>query len=260
MTKLLCSAGLALVLAMTSLLAGCQLYFGDRDDDDRPGRDDRPPHFSCDSDLQCSPGCFCSEEGICEEAGFCKVDRDCGTGFICDEARNSCKPSPVPACTTNGDCEQGSACGEDGLCVVTCQCASDAEAVTQGAGWCDEARGTCMIGSDPAGACLGEIVNCTTAEPNCPAGEVALIKDGCYTGQCRAIAACEGAPACGALQHQADCTSRAGETGDCKSLFTGHNCEGACQDPSGLDCKCETYSFTGCEAKASTLPAFRLGL
>ena len=109
-----------------------------------------------------------------------------------------------------------------GGCVTTCKCTSDADAIKQGAGWCDETRGTCMPGTDPAGACTGAVI-CTTAPPACPENQVPLVKDSCFTGACRAIAACEAAPVCKALQHQDDCASR---SADCSAVFTGHNCHG----------------------------------
>jgi hypothetical protein len=227
MNKLLSSVGLAIGIAMVSLLAGCQLYFGDSDDrsgDPRPGRPGNPPGYACDTDADCAAGCFCGEDGTCDEGGFCNVDDDCGEGFQCDKERASCIPSPA------------------------CKCSNDAEAVAQGAGWCDEAKGTCEPGTDPEGACTGALT-CTTAAPKCPAGEVALLRDGCYTGACRAIAACEAPPVCSNLQHEGDCISR---NGDCGTVYNGHGCT----KPSGdacrvgdADCTCTSFSFAACEPK-----------
>jgi hypothetical protein len=253
MNKLLSSVGLAIALATASLVAGCQLYFGDRDENSAGGGGgDRPPHFDCNADTQCAAGCFCSEDGECVEGGFCRRDEDCGNGFHCDVQRSSCVPNP--ACTSNDQCEQGSMCDGKG-CVKTCSCTSDAEAIEQGAGWCDESRATCMPGVDPQGACTGAIT-CTGAAPKCPEGQVALIKDGCFTGECRAIAVCEAPPVCRSLQHQNDCGARAA---DCAIVTTGRNCRrgdgSACQPgDSGDVCRCETYTFAGCEDQTSTTP------
>lgn len=245
MNKLLSSVGLAILVA-TASLAGCQLYFGDRDDDDVHGN---PPGYKCNNDLQCAAGCYCADDGVCEEAGFCLTDKECGTGFICDKARSSCKPAP--ACTRDDQCEAGSIC-DPGVraCVVTCKCTTDAEAVAQGAGWCDEGRGTCMKGADPAGACLGE-VTCDVDGPKCAAGEVPLVKDGCYTGSCRAITACEGAPVCGSLQHDADCKAR---STDCSPVYIGRDCTGTTCGVSPDDCRCAQYLFNECEVKVTPQP------
>ena len=254
MNKLLTSVGLAIALASASLVTGCQLYFGDRDEDGprgpSTGGGPRPPGYACDTDAQCAAGCFCSADGTCDEAGFCKVDADCGTGFICDAARSSCKPAP--SCATDGDCTAGSVCDPAAAaCVNTCKCLNDSEAIEQGAGWCDETRGTCMTGVDPAGACLGA-VTCAVGAPKCAEGEVALVKDGCYTGQCRAIAACEGAPVCGSLQHEDDCTAR---TADCGAIYIGRNCTGStCGTGDPSDCRCESYPYSACEAKTPASP------
>jgi len=259
MNKLLSSVGLAIAIATASLLTGCQLYLNDRSNGDDPHTGSpgpgRPPGFQCNSDTQCAAGCFCAD-GVCAEAGFCAADKDCGTGFVCDVARASCKP--VPACATDVDCPAGSACDpQAGSCAVTCKCTSDAEAVQQGAGWCDETRGTCMIGTDPAGACLGD-VTCTDKIPLCAEGEVALVKDGCYTGECRAIGVCEGAPVCGSLQHETDCDARGGDAGDCSAVFLGHQCHGSTCGTSTVDCVCDFYTYAACEAKDTTTTTPRI--
>jgi hypothetical protein len=177
MNKLLSSVGLAIIVA-TASLAGCNLYFGNsKDNGTSPSGDGNPPGFSCNLDSNCAAGCFCSK-GVCTEGGFCGGDKDCGTGFHCDTSRSSCIPNP--ACSGNEACQQGSTC-DSGACVATCKCTSDADAVKQGFGWCDEVRSTCMAGTDPAGTCLGA-VSCTTPPPPCAVGQVALVKDGCFTG------------------------------------------------------------------------------
>jgi hypothetical protein len=266
MTKLLSTIGVALAFATVSLLAGCQLYFGSSSSggggDDvavgsgsggsgsagsgtGSGSAGNPPGFQCNADAQCAAGCFCAS-GICTEGGFCGTDKDCGTGFHCDTNRASCIPNPQ--CSANEQCKPGSACDTaSGGCVATCACTTDADAVKQGFGWCDEARSTCMKGTDPAGTCLGA-VTCTATAPVCPENQVPLRKDGCFTGKCRAIAACEAAPECTALQHQDDCDAR---TTDCTSLFLGHNCTGTTCGKSDVDCHCESYSFQSCGAKGT---------
>jgi hypothetical protein len=249
MNKLLSSVGLAIMLATASLLglAGCQLYFGDHKTSSGDGN---PPGFACKDNASCAAGCFC-QDGICAEAGFCGADKDCGTGFHCDTGRSSCVPNP--SCTANDDCPGGTIC-EGKACVATCTCTNDADAIRQGAGFCDEDRKTCMPGMDPLGACTGAIT-CTTKPPVCAEGDVPLIKDGCFTGLCRTITACEAAPACTALQYQNDCTSRT----DCATISTGHECSRAdgtaCQPGDSSDvCKCKSFTFDRCEAQTTPTP------
>lgn len=259
MNKLLSSVGVAIAVATVSLLAGCQLYFGSSGSSGGGGgsgaigsgsgsgssSDGNPPGFQCTMDSMCAAGCFCAN-GVCTEGGFCATDKDCGSGFHCDTARSSCIPNPQ--CTADAQCAQGSMCDiKSGGCVATCLCTSDAEAIKAGFGWCDETRGTCMTGTDPAGMCLAP-VSCTAQAPACPDNQVALVKDGCFTGQCRAITACEGTPACAQLQHQDDCDAR---TDDCASIFTGHNCHGTTCGVSDADCTCDSYTFASCDVKGA---------
>jgi len=257
MNKLLSSVGLAITFATVSLLAGCQLYFGDHANNNSGpsgGSNGGPAGYQCNGDAQCAAGCFCAS-GVCTEGGFCGTNKDCGAGFHCDTTRSSCIPDPQ--CSADAPCPQGSVCDPaTNACVVTCTCTSDAEAVRQGFAWCDETVKTCMTGTDPAGTCVGTIATtCTTAQPACPDGQVALRKDGCFTGACRAITACEAAPACSALTHQDDC---AGRTADCASVFTGHSCHGTTCGVSNVDCTCDSYTFSACEAKTATGTATRI--
>jgi hypothetical protein len=199
MNKLFSNVGLALSLATLSMLAGCQLYFGDHSGSDGRspggGRDGNPPGYKCGTDRECAPGCFC-ENGVCAEAGFCAADKDCGTGFHCDIPRSSCVPDVAPA----------------GLCAAA--------------------------------------VTCNTAAPNCGVGEVPLVKDGCYVGSCKAIATCEAAPKCGAIQHEADCFGR---TTDCTAVYSGFGCtkpDGTACRVGDANCTCTSFAFASCVPKA----------
>jgi len=255
MTKLLSSVGVAIAVATMALLAGCQLYFGSSGSNNgnaggsggSGNAGGNPPGFSCNGDAQCAAGCFCSSSGVCTEGGFCAGDRDCGAGFHCDTNRSSCIPNPQ--CASSDQCKPGAACDPaTGACVTTCACETDADAIKQGFGWCDEARGTCMTGKDPAGACLGD-VTCTTQPPVCDDGQVALVKDGCFTGVCREIAVCEAAPACASLQHQDDCQAR---SADCTPVFFGEDCTGpTCGTPDTSGCVCAKTTFAKCDVMGS---------
>jgi hypothetical protein len=262
MTKMLSSLGLAIVLAVS--VTGCELYFGDHNSNDNwsyCGSDGYytctgdnctwasatcpqggGSGFSCTTNTDCAAGCFC-QDGTCQEAGFCGDTQQCPDGFHCD-ARSSCVPD---TCSMDSDCLAGQAC-VGGMCTTTCVCSNDREAIAGGFGYCDEARSTCMPGTDPAGSCVGA-VTCNTTAPTCAAGEVALIKDGCYTGSCRAIAQCDLAPTCAAITHETDCLAR---TADCTAVYIGHNCTnnmGQSCTSGSANCTCETFTFGACEAK-----------
>lgn len=267
-----------LVATATMALAGCQLYFGEEENNgswtycgsdgyyecndndcywrgpDCPaegwgsgGMTTPPGEFECKVDADCAAGCYCAD-GICEEAGFCAQDSDCGTGYTCDEARSSCVPDgeePPTSCDDDWDCASGEYCDPQSLtCTESCACTTDAVAVSGGYDYCDEARSTCLNGVDPEGTCAGE-VTCNQYRPTCPAGQVALIADGCYTGACNWIPSCEAKPACAAYGNDNDCRSDSA----CGSSYTGTNCKKpdntACQ-AGDTNCTCATYTFASC--------------
>ncbi len=271
MTKLTTSLLLAIA---TASLAGCELYFGDEGD---RGGDDRwsycandgyyvcqgddcdyagqrcpqEPGWSCESDADCAAGCYCGDNGTCEEAGFCGREEDCPDGFHCDVDRASCVPD---GCAVSSDCETGEYC-DDGRCVSSCTCMTDSEARQAGYGYCDEARGTCE--PTPAGGSCGGTSACEVAEPTCPAGQVPLIAEGCYTGECSDIATCDVTPSCEALQHESDCLAA---NATCTSVYYGINCtrsDGTACQAGDQGCMCETFQFAECraDAMARTVPA-----
>ena len=235
---------LGFLVAMATL-AGCELYYGDHGGTPSAGGGGGTG-YQCSTSSNCAAGCYCSSAGVCEEGGFCTTDADCGTGYHCDTSRNSCEPNPS-GCTADSDCSPGAVCN-NGTCGETCTCATDADAVKQGFGYCDEARMTCMKGSDPNGSCAGT-VTCTTAAPKCPSGQVPLISMGCYTGACEAIAACDAAPACTAINDETDCLARA----DCGATYTGVNChkpDGSACHAGDTNCTCSNFVFNSCTTKA----------
>lgn len=90
-------------------------------------------------------------------------------------------------------------------------------------------------GADP-GQCYGEVL-CDSLPPACPPDSVAGIRDGCWTGSCISVTACE-PPPCAMLQSEQECVSRI----ECDALYEGSNC--TC-DAAG-NCTCETWTYTGC--------------
>jgi hypothetical protein len=264
-----------LVTAMTSLLTGCSLYFGDGNnhgdgdgswnycgsdgyyecqDEDCTWRGPSCPSgtdpggFECKSNEDCAAGCYCGN-GICEEAGFCTEDSDCGAGYVCNEDRASCEPGTGPAkCDWDSECQTGEYCAPDHTCVATCTCTDDETAVAGGYGWCDETRSTCLPGQDPSGTC-GGTATCNLGAPSCPSGQVPTLIDGCWTGQCRDYNACDLAPECTHINDSANCGMRA----DCRKVMNGINCHKigdpntACND-GDTDCTCDSYVFASCAA------------
>ena len=207
--------------------------------------------YQCTSSTQCAAGCYCAS-GTCTEGGFCAQDSDCGPGYHCDTQRSSCVPNPQPTtCNYDNQCAQGQYCSPDThQCTATCVCTNDQQALDQGFGWCDESRGTCLPGQDPAGTCAGTAATtCTTLQPVCPTGQVPNLIDGCFTGTCRAFASCDISPVCSHINDEPDCFGRA----DCQSVYAGINCT----DPNGVSCTsgsamctCTSYVFASCAARA----------
>ncbi|HEY4243751.1 MAG TPA: hypothetical protein VGM88_28255 [Kofleriaceae bacterium] len=236
---------LSVAIVACSALAGCNLYFGDHHShgDDTP-TGSGSSGYACTSNTDCAAGCYCdTSTGTCEEGGFCSTDADCPSGFHCDADRSSCEADP--GCTADTDCASGQYCDtSSGTCTDSCTCNTDADAQAAGFGWCDTTRKTCMTGENPNGECAGD-VTCNTAAPACAEGQVPLILDGCYTGQCGDITSCAEAPTCSSYQHQDDCT-----TGSCTVISIGHDCtkpDGSACTAGDSDCTCASFTYGGCE-------------
>lgn len=232
----------------------------------------------CTSDAECGPGFLCDEaRNSCDPDGgsnFCSADDQCAQGSYCDEVSGACVPSwtctenwecgdsyecingtcAPSTCDSDTDCAAGCYCdpsqpGGIGGCAESCYCSSDAEAQAGGFNWCDEVRSTCMPGTDPnRGTCAGE-VTCNLGAPTCAAGQVPLILNGCYSGECIALEQCEAAPVCEVLNTEAQCL--AGDS--CYPVYNGTNCTNgsgsACQ-PGDSGCTCASYSFDECRTDA----------
>lgn len=250
MKKLITSFGFLVVVA--TALAGCDLYFDGHNDPSGTvgggGGGGGGSGYMCSSNTDCAAGCYCAN-GTCTEGGFCSTDADCGSGYHCDTNRSSCEPNP-PGCTQDSDCADGQVCDTSiSTCVNTCSCSTDAQAVSQGYGYCDETRMTCEKGSDPNGSCAGT-VTCNTTAPKCASGEVPTILMGCYTGNCEAISACDTAPPCTAINDEADCLGRT----DCSGVYTGIDCtkpDGSACHSGDANCTCASFEFASCATKGA---------
>jgi hypothetical protein len=196
------------VFTVIAMFAGCHLYV-DPDDGSAP----------------CRPGDRCGGSGP-----------------------NTTEPWPVPTdggqtwCETDEQCAAGCYC-EDNVCHEAGFCSRDSDCSY---GYhCDEPRSSCV--PDSRTASCGGTVTCAMARPACPAGQVATIANGCYTGECVAITSCDVPPSCEALTHEADCTAR---TGTCTAIYTGVNChkpDGSACHTGDTDCTCDSFRFHSCE-------------
>jgi len=279
------SFALLVATVAMSTLAGCELYFGDGHDNNggewnycgsdgyytcegdycqwegpncpsgtgsgsggttQPGGGSGTG-YDCQANSDCAAGCYCAS-GTCEEAGFCTQDSDCGNGYVCNEDRSSCEPgTPTTTCDYDSQCPSGSYCSPDHTCAATCVCSDDEAAVANGFGWCDEARNTCLPGADPSGTC-GGVPTCNLGSPTCPAGQVGVLVDGCWSGDCREVASCDVAPECSHLNDAPNCSARQ----DCHQVVNGINCHiqnttTACTDGDS-NCVCSSYVFASCAA------------
>ncbi len=231
MKKLLNSLTLLVAVGALSTLAGCELYFGNsggNGDDSTVGGSGGGggSGYECTTNTDCSSGCYCAPNHTCTEGGFCTSDSDCGSGYSCDTSRSSCEPipppPPVPTCSADTDCDQST--GQ----------------------YCDLTTNTCAQAS-----CAGD-VTCTTAMPVCPSGQIALSANGCWTGGCVALDACDTTASCSRINDESDCLAR---TSDCSALYTGLNCskmDGTACHAGDTGCVCADFEFASCTDKTAS--------
>lgn len=175
-------------------------------------------------------------------------DHQSGGGSAGGGSAGSGASQPGFSCTTDVNCAAGCFCS-DGTCTEAGFCSTDKDC---GDGFvCDTTRSSCKPAPPaPVVTCAGDpATTCTTAAPACAVGQTPLLQDGCFTGACGAIATCDAAPACDALQHQDDCKAR---TTDCAQVFVGRNCTGTTCGVSTVDCTCESYTYAACDSATST--------
>ena len=239
--------------------------------------------YQCTTNADCAAGCYCAGDQTCQEAGFCTTDQECGAGFKCDPNRSSCVPD-TNQCTKDADCaadkkcdlatyscvprptaacgdgviNQGEVC-DDGNKVDGDGCSKDCKSNEKcGNGIVDTTKGEqCddgnMINTDActntctlptAGSCAGTIT-CNIVPPVCPSNKVPLIKDGCYTGECQLLTACDVPPSCEAIHNENACSART----DCDAVYNGINCrrpDGAVCRAGDAQCVCESFNFASC--------------
>lgn len=215
-------------------------------DENRQSCDPDGTSGSCSDDTQCGYGYYCDEgSGACIPSTACDPSNpaSCGTGFLCNGA-GTCEPI---GCTDDSACAAGCYCDPNGNCAESCYCTTDAEAQASGFGFCDEPRNTCMPGADPDRGSCNAPVTCALGAPTCAAGQVPLIKDGCYTGECVGINTCDVPPPCTALNTEALCLVDQA----CHPEYTGRNCttpDGAACTSGAMNCTCQSYAFDECVA------------
>lgn len=218
-----------------------------------------PTTAGCEA-VDCGPGSHCEQQCL-----------PCNLGIDCPI---TCSPTCVP---DDPDLCAAVDCGPGSTCAVTCD---DGTSTPTGSMIPGECYPVCVPtgGGDP-GACTGDVL-CDAIPPACPAGTVAGVLNGCWSGYCIPEADCgphdpgtcdpatctTPAPACPAGTvagvangcytgycipasscPQATCEQLTDEyacnaRGDCRTVYTGDNC--TC-DANG--CTCDDLTFARCE-------------
>ena len=150
------------------------------------------------------------------------------------------------SCGSNADCASGCYCSS-GVCTEGGFCTTDADC---GSGYyCDTSRNSCEPGQNPNGTCGGEpSASCTAQAPQCPSGQVPLLYNGCWNGNCVAYASCDVPPDCTHINDETDCLGRS----DCSGVYNGIDCtkpDGTACQTGDTDCTCASYVFASCAAK-----------
>jgi Cys-rich repeat protein len=251
------------VAVLATALGGCEIYFGeDDDDDDYTYCDDTGcywcddygcypdggggPGWQCDTNDDCAAGCYCDPYGYCQEAGFCTTDNDCPAGFECDD-RSSCVPGDScpdgmlgdpatgcywPGCDSDDDCAAGCFCNEEtGLCEESGFCTTDADC-PEGQE-CDD-RSTCVPDDG--------VADCTT-NADCGEGELCDAE----LGECRAPVCTEITNGNFGAAAEDMCLANTA----CDAIYSGSDCynpnnnNAPCEDGDS-GCICNTFDFAAC--------------
>lgn len=238
MTKLHTFLSLA-VLAIT--LGGCELYFGDKNGGDKSSYCDSTGYYECTggacqlvsqtcpaggtggpckANSDCAAGCACQVDpgaeggGTCVENGFCTTPADCPDGMTCDD-RSSC----VDGCSDSNPCAKGQVCNPD---TRTCE-------------------------GDPESCVAPNNSTCTALPPSCAEHQVPTTgADGCFSGKCRDISACNEDAACTIIQHEDDCLTA---NTRCSASYTGINChktDGTACKAGDVGCTCDSFVYARC--------------
>lgn len=216
-TKLLACFGFIINLVAMS---GCDLYFG-------------PPQL-----LTIDAAAIIDAEEIFDCPGIdCQTNQDCldtGQGNLCQDHRCYTSECFDPL---GGRCRV--TCGDGILEPVRGEQCDDGNKIDS-----DACNNMCQL---TLASCAGE-VTCAVLPPTCTAQEVPLLSNGCYTGQCRLITACDVPPACATIRNEAACSARA----ECQAAYTGMNCrhqDGSACRAGDMQCVCESFAFAACATR-----------
>jgi hypothetical protein len=127
-------------------------------------------------------------------------------------------PPPDAAPVTGADCDifreclYGQYCGWDHHCTATAQCSTTAQAKAAGYLWCDTMFYTARPQLPAQGTCQTSLANVGTA-PTCPSGQIPTVGQSAtdptkfpWTGQCVPLLSCDVPPDCVYINDRDDCT------------------------------------------------------
>lgn len=188
-----------------------------------------PYEPACRMDSDCGGNGHCWD-GLCYYDQGCVSDFDCAAGerceygandpmpcdCFCDPSTPDCQcgcaqPAPMGVCVPGGEpqCFSDADCGGrgyclDGLCQYQPECYGDADCW---GGYCEFGGATDCAGADcgggmiaPGGYCVypscddGSPAICDMIPPECPAGQVTAVRDGCF--ECVDARSCQPADVC----------------------------------------------------------------
>lgn len=180
-----------------------------------------PPPPTCNA-VDCGPGAHCEIQCVADPAGT----------MVCG-----------PVCVPDGNSCAGTVCAPGTHCVETC--APPPPGCMGGPIGCPPTCTIACVPNDP-GTCHGPVL-CDSLPPACPMGTLPGVRDGCWSGYCIPLAACESPPpaACETLATEAACQAQVG----CEPVYTA-----SCTLRPDGTWSCNGFAFNHCQSTAMPPP------
>ena len=174
---------------------------------------DGPP--SCEN-VMCPPGSHCEQECMAGPNGE----------MVCR-----------PVCAPDGGSCAATLCGPGTQCVETC--APPPPGCMGGPIGCPPVCTVACVPIHDPGTCTGPVA-CDALPPACPMGTLPGILNGCWSGYCIPLAACEQPPpaACETLATEAACQAQAG----CEAVYSA-----TCTQNADGSFSCDGFMFARCQ-------------